>query len=387
MVKKTKRFRYKAKKEVKENIVREIKPKPEIINKSIDTPSNKKRRIIIASIAIAIMLVIAVVLTIQLLTTSEISNESSALNIPRSTSEIIDQSDPNVIFKLYVNSSEKISDNTYSKIIVKPRDDIDTIYSYLKNTDNSTIVVYPSFTRTAYEPSGIAHYYQTQCTSCITSRIIYDDVGAYGVGHTAYQVLKILGYEFITDVDIDKNPKILSKYDKVILLHNEYATQNMFDAITSHSNVVYLYPGALSIKTTADYVAEQLLLLRGYGYPDASVGNGFDWEFDNVNLTDDNTCQNWEFYKINNGHMLNCYPESIIHLNPLLLLSLKEIDDPYWKNPLQNYADGDADKTNQLKLMLLNDEITKLLNPQLENQSSSDLNGTIDDNVTESHTP
>ena len=114
-------------------------------------------------------------------------------------------------------------------------------------------------------------------------RIIYDDDGAYAEGHTAYQVLKILGYDFITDVDIDKNPQIISNYDRVILLHNEYATQNMFDAITSHPNVVYLYPGALSIKTNADYVAEQLLLVRGNGYPDASVGNGFDWEYDHSN--------------------------------------------------------------------------------------------------------
>ena len=77
-------------------------------------------------------------------------------------------------------------------------------YSYLRNTDNSTIAVYPSFTRTAYTLGGLAHHYLGGCENCISSRIIYDDDGAYAEGHTAYHVLKILGYDFITDIEIDK---------------------------------------------------------------------------------------------------------------------------------------------------------------------------------------
>ena len=57
--------------------------------------------------------------------------------------------------------------------------------------------------------------------------------------------------------------------------------------------------------------------------------------------------------------MLNCYPESIIHISPLLLLSLKELDDPYWTKPLQNQVPNTFD-ANNLKLMLLNEEFLKL---------------------------
>ena len=346
-------------------------PKPE------PTPSNpildKKRIIMIAAGAAGILvLVVAAVLFSQTSMVLESAPESDTLNVPRPEGDaLVDLSSPQIIFKLYGKTSDKIVNNTYSRIIIQPRDDAESIYSYLRNADDSTIAVYPSFTRTAYSPGGLANHYLAGCENCIASRIIYDDDGAYAEGHTAYQVLKILGYDFITDVDIDKNPQILSNYDRVILLHNEYATQNMFDAITSHPNVVYLYPGALSIKTNADYVAEQLLLVRGNGYPDASVGNGFDWEYDNSNFTQDTACQNWEFVRIDNGHMLNCYPESIIHISPLLLLSLKELDDPYWTKPLQNQVPNTFD-ANNLKLMLLNEEFLKLTTPS-ENLSSVPL--------------
>ena len=69
--------------------------------------------------------------------------------------------------------------------------------------------------------------------------------------------------------------------------------------------------------------------------------------------------------------MLNCYPESIIHISPLLLLSLKELDDPYWEKPLQNLVPDTIDG-NSLKLMLLNEEFLKLTTPQ-ENLSSVPL--------------
>ena len=379
MVKKTKRFKYEAKKSAKEFVVRdEPKPEPAIDNQSM----NKKRIIMIAAGAAGILvLVVVAILFSQTSLTLEPASESNTLDVPRPDDAIlVDLSSPQIIFKLYAKASEKLVNNTYSRIIVQPRDDAESIYSYLRNTDNSTIAIYPSFTRTAYSPGGLAYNYLAACENCIASKIIYDiDDGAYAEGHTAYQVLKILDYDFITDVEIDKNPQILLNYDKVILLHNEYATQNMFDAITSHPNVVYLYPGALSIKTNADYVAEQLLLVRGNGYPDASVGNGFDWEYDNSNFTQNVECQNWEFIRIENGHMLNCYPESIIHASPLLLLSLKELDDPYWAKPLQNQVPNTVD-ANNLKLMLLNDAFVKLTTPS-ENLSSVPLNETLDENM------
>ena len=375
MVKKTKRFKHNAKKSI-EYIAPE-KPTPQIVPP--DPILNKTRMIAIAAGIAAVIIAIALVLVFQ---TSVVLQEpeSETLDVPHlADTAMINLSAPPIIFEIYGKPSERIENNTFSRITLEPRDDAEKIYSYLRNTDNSTIAVYPSFTRTSYALGGLAYNYLGDCENCIASRIIYDDDGAYAEGHTAYQALKILGYDFITDVDIDKNPEILSKYDRVILLHNEYATQNMFDAITSHPNVVYLYPGALSIKTNADYVAEQLLLVRGHGYPDESVKNGFDWEFDNSNLTDA-SCLEWEFVRIDNGYMLNCYPESIIHASPLLLLSIKELDDPYWAKPLQDQSFEVMD-SNQLKLTLLNNEFLKLITPQ-ENTTLALENNTMQENMT-----
>jgi len=55
-------------------------------------------------------------------------------------------------------------------------------------------------------------------------------------------------------------------------------------------------------------------LIRGPGYPEKSIINGFDWEFDNSQYFDDWDCMDWEFYKVKNGHMLNCYPETELPL-------------------------------------------------------------------------
>ena len=40
------------------------------------------------------------------------------------------------------------------------------------------------------------------------------------------------------------------------MLHNEYVTRPMFDAITSHPNVIYLYPNALYAEIEVNYIDE-----------------------------------------------------------------------------------------------------------------------------------
>ena len=78
-----------------------------------------------------------------------------------------------------------------------------------------------------------------------------------------HQALSLLGYSSITDIEIDKDPSILQQFDKVIMLHNEYVTRAMFDAITSHPNVIYLYPNALYAEIEVDYIDETITLIRG----------------------------------------------------------------------------------------------------------------------------
>ena len=188
MVKKTKRFKYEAKKSAKEFVVRD-EPKPE------PTPSNpildKKRIIMIAAGAAGILvLVVAAVLFSQTSMVLESAPESDTLNVPRPEGDaLVDLSSPQIIFKLYGKTSDKIVNNTYSRIIIQPRDDAESIYSYLRNADDSTsLQIYLiNFTRTAYSPGGLANHYLAGCENCIASRIIYDDDGAYTEGHTAYQ--------------------------------------------------------------------------------------------------------------------------------------------------------------------------------------------------------
>ena len=190
----------------------------------------------------------------------------------------------------------------------------------------STIVIYPIFTQSAYEWGGLHDFYTGICESCTTIEIqnFYEDF--YSSSGNAFKTLEFLGYNIVDDIEIDKNPSILENYDKVILLHNEFVTMTEFNAISSHPNVVYLYPNALSSMIEADYTNNTITLIRGPGYPSADVSNGFDWEHDNSEFLNDWDCNNWKFYKVSNGYMLNCYPEIFLKDSGTeLLLQLKNL--------------------------------------------------------------
>lgn len=194
----------------------------------------------------------------------------------------------------------------------------------LLNQTHTTIVVYPTFTESAYKKGGFYDYYEGECDlTCLTIPISTDFSGEYSSSRAAFNSLKLLGYHHITDVDVDRDPYILQKYDKVILLHNEYVTDNEFSAITQHPKVVYLYPNALYARVSSDYINNTITLIRGHEYPSPEIRNGFDWKFDNSHFEYDNTCMDWEFYEINNGIMLDCYPEYIIFKDANLLETIK----------------------------------------------------------------
>ena len=183
----------------------------------------------------------------------------------------------------------------------------------LWNDPQKTVVVYPYFTFVAYNEPGFYTYYRGECDDCTTTKFVpptlfYNEYVTSGIGH---QALTLLGYPTITDMDIDRNPSILQQFDKVIMLHNEYVTRAMFDAITSHPNVIYLYPNALYAEIEVDYVDETITLIRGHNYPEPEISNGFDWEFDNTHPYEyDSLCADMKFYQIENGWMTNCYPEN-----------------------------------------------------------------------------
>ena len=189
-------------------------------------------------------------------------------------------------------------------------------------------VVFPFFTSTAYTEPGFYTYFRGECDDCTTTQFS-NPVSKYTASGKGHQALSLLGYESITDMDIDLNPDVLLKFDKVIMLHSEYVTRVMFDAITSHPNVVFLYPNALYAEIEVDYPANTITLIRGHNYPEPSITNGFDWEYDNTHPYEyDNKCLNMEIYRIKNGWMTNCYPENVFLQNSELLFGLlKTIKD------------------------------------------------------------
>ena len=142
--------------------------------------------------------------------------------------------------------------------------------------------------------------------------------------HTSTVTIAILPeVDEVQDIEIDKNPRILEQYDKVIMLHNEYVTRVMFDAITNHPNVFYLYPNALYAEIEVNYMDETITLIRGHNYPEPGITNGFDWELDNTHPYEfDSVCLDMEIYKIENGWMTNCYPENLFLQNTEQLFKL-----------------------------------------------------------------
>jgi len=196
----------------------------------------------------------------------------------------------------------------------------------LKPNDNH-VVIYPLFTASAYAQSGFYDYFRGDCDeSCITDLTFNYTGGTYNSSvHTA-QILHSVGYNLITDIDVDKNPEILKNYEKIILLHNEYVTKKMFDAIVDHPNVIFLFPNALYAEIDVNYETNTMSLIRGHGYPDG-IANGFDYEIEERfhEYEYDNQCLEWEFIKIKNGYHLNCYPDGIIHKNFDILLKLKDL--------------------------------------------------------------
>lgn len=179
---------------------------------------------------------------------------------------------------------------------------------------HNSIVIYPLFTQIAYQKGGFYDYYLGNCDqSCLTLPIKNDlQQGSYSSQY-GYLTLKQLGYNFITDLDVDKNPTILKQYDTVILLHNEYVTKTEFNAITSHPKVILLYPNALyaEVRNNND---QSITLIKGHEYPTNKTSNGFGWIYDNSKY-EYRTCQGitWTISHRDNIYQLWCNPEQTIH--------------------------------------------------------------------------
>ena len=219
------------------------------------------------------------------------------------------------------------------------RDNSDEVYENIGffSGEKRPLVIIPTFTAAAYSVPGFYTFYEGECDmefhgtlfrddDCLTTNIPSESKLTYHSSVNAVKILRLLEYDLITDLELHQNPNILQDYDKIIMLHNEYVTKIMFDAITSHNNVVFLYPNALYAEVSVDEINNTITLIRGHNYPEITIRNGFDWKYDNTRPFEfDTECSNWEFYTIPNGHMLNCYPEKIIWNDESLLRHLKDL--------------------------------------------------------------
>jgi hypothetical protein len=255
------------------------------------------------------------------------------INISQQGTGKITYTTGNSIFETFVYSgdAQKVNedgsiDYKYGHFLLKPENT--ELYNEIgiANQLHNSVIVVPFFTMTAYGEPGFYNYFRNECdTSCLTDiPIRYEMMPTFQSSGNAIKVLRLLGYPYITDIEIDKNPEILNLFDKVILLHSEYVTKRQFDAITNHPKVMYLYPNSLYAEIDVDYENDTISLVKGHSYPSPEIKNGFEWEFDNTPQERNLDCNNWEFVEIKNGVMLNCYPENIIFQNKDLLKAIKE---------------------------------------------------------------
>ena len=214
-----------------------------------------------------------------------------------------------------------------ARLILNPNN-APQIIDHLK-PNPGTVVIFPTFTAAAYFPNGFYNYYYGSCDqSCVNNISFEHFYFDYNESGVTAQILYHLGYDFLTDDEVDKNPELLETYETVILLHNEYVTKKEFDAITSHPNLIFLHPNALYAEINVNHETKTMTLIRGHDYPPENpVANGFDYEIEKKfhKFEQNAACMDWEFVKIPNGFHLNCYPESIIRENLDILQKIKEL--------------------------------------------------------------
>jgi len=197
------------------------------------------------------------------------------------------------------------------------------------NDGDNSVVIYPIWTSAAYHEPGFYTYFRGDCDeSCITDVSFENAIFEYTSSGLTTQILYHAGYDFLTEIDVDKNPELLENYDTVILLHNEYVTKKVFDAISSHPNLLFLFPNALYAEIEVDYETDTMTLIRGHQYPPPEKpANGFDYDIE-IEFHDyeyDSDCLDWEFIEIENGFHLNCYPDGNVSKLLDILVKMKEL--------------------------------------------------------------
>jgi len=308
-----------------------------LANKKIKNTTNKSTK---NSFKIILIILIGIMVTLIVFIGSFNSLEFMNPEEPLTVTQIIEDN--------FINHTIRMENDSMFEIYFTPRDtsrlqqnlpvpvdgmkiefkqEYSELFQLLK-PNPKTVVVYPIFTSGSYQEPGFYTYFRGDCDeTCITNVSFNNPVIEYTSSGMTTQILYLLGYEFVTEIDIDKNPKILDNYETVILLHNEYVTKKIFDAISNHPNLIFLFPNALYAEINVDYKDNTMTLIRGHNYPEQSIANGFDYEVEERfhDYEYDTECLTWEFLEFENGHHLNCYPDGMIHTDLNILLKMKEL--------------------------------------------------------------
>lgn len=257
---------------------------------------------------------------------------------------------------------------------------LDSLYADigLFNKSRDIVFIYPSFTQAAYDKNGFYDFYNKKCsTKCLTVPIPTDVHGVQASSIAGAWVLKLLNYPYLKDENVDKNPDILKQYKRVIVLHNEYVTKKEFDAITSHPDVIFLYPNALYAEVTANYDNNTITLVNGHGYPNLGIKNGFNWNYDNSKYEYNVDCNNWNFYRAGNYAMLNCYPEYKILYTEQLLRSLQDISPSDLLDDINNWLQYPNDPSAVTELLVDYDAKGTHVPNWAKNTATMVINGVI----------
>ena len=194
---------------------------------------------------------------------------------------------------------------------------------YVSNDTDKVLLVIPRLTQIAYSENSFYSYYGNECDeSCLVQPLNKTDSNQNVSGLYGFEKLNE-NFDVMNDTEIDKNPGIINDYHHIILLHEEYATQKIFDAITNHTNVIYLYPNSFYALVSVDYTNNTMSLVQGHGYK--NMINGFDWKYDNTAL-EIIPCvkEHWKFYDSPVGRLLDCSPEIILKIDPTLRRELQD---------------------------------------------------------------
>ena len=289
---------------------------------------------------IVVVIICTIILSSILLMSIGITNDNLSKTSPTMSDYVEPLSDTHTIlassgtpfFNFYITANGVIDNNNRLtpadgvRVTLNPETS-GVVKSTLKPNEG-TVVIYPIFTSAAYQDGGFYDYYSGDCDeSCITDISFDTPVFSYTSSGLESQILYHLGYEFLTDIEVDQNIDLLQNYDTVILLHNEYVTKKMFDAISGHPNLIFLAPNALYAEIEVDYDTNTMTLIRGHNYPEFEIYNGFNYDVEEKfhDYEYDNECLEWEFIEIDNGFHLNCYPGAVIHKNFDILIKIKEL--------------------------------------------------------------